>query len=190
MEVPMRQPPSPLEIMIAALPDAALRPLVLALLQNGAIANTPVEPVRAPRRARRPLTVIAGAKRRGGWPKGKPRGRGPGRPPKDPDAAAVDEKLLARRERAKLAARAKRAAAKAALAGNGQEQAKPEAKAPVTAAVFWRHAETLAPTKPWRIVARELGANEQLALDCHRNHTIPPGLTASAIERFLETSPS
>jgi hypothetical protein len=191
MEVAMRQPTNAiLESLIAALPDKALRPLILALLQNGASADTPVEPMRTPRHARRPRIVAARAKRRGGWPLGKK--RGPGRPRLDADTAAA--KLAARRDRNNELARARRAAARAARTGDtgsGADNGSAKAvSAEVTPARFWGHAEALAPTKPWRIVARELGVNEQLALDCHRNRSIPPALGASAIERFLETSPS
>jgi hypothetical protein len=198
----MRQPANAiLQALVDALPDEALRPLVLALLQNGASVSSPVEPAQAPRRTRTPRIVIAKAKRRGGWPKGKPRKRGPGRPRLDADSAAA--KREARREPNNLLARERRAVARAARTGassggNGAGKAaaapcisdvspSPEAgAAAVTPARFWDHAKALAPTKPWRAVARELGINEAVALDCHRNGSLPPGLSVAAITRFLE----
>jgi hypothetical protein len=83
----MRQPTSPLHALIAAVPDEALRELVLELLLNG--SSPSAHPVR---------------RRRRGWPKGKPRGRRPstraqdegstrahheGLPPKARAAAAI-----------------------------------------------------------------------------------------------------
>jgi hypothetical protein len=54
-----------------------------------------------------------------------------------------------------------------------------------SAQAFWRHAEALAPQQPWKIVARTLGVNEQLAVDCHRHRTLPPGIDDDALERFI-----
>jgi hypothetical protein len=188
----MRQPANtPLQTLVAALPDEALRPLVLALLQNGASAPA-AEPATPPRRAARPRLVAK--PRRGGWPKGKPRR---GRPPKVETAAALEAKLAARRERNNAAARAKRSAAKVEHAstsaqqtadqasnGNGVTQPKP------TAAMLWAHAATLSPKAPWKAVARELGTNEQQAVDCYRLRKFPPGVAADALALFLELSPS
>jgi hypothetical protein len=55
-----------------------------------------------------------------------------------------------------------------------------------TAQALWRRAEALQPKTPWRAVAHEFGTNEAQALDCYRAGTLPPGMTSSAIERFLE----
>jgi hypothetical protein len=46
--------------------------------------------------------------------------------------------------------------------------------------------ETLAPGKPWRAIVREFGTNEAVAVDAHRNKTVPPGIVDTAIKRFLE----
>jgi hypothetical protein len=61
----MRQPASPLDILLAAIPDEALRPLVLALVTNGSAA--PRAPLADP-----PPPPAA---KRAGWPKGRKRGR-------------------------------------------------------------------------------------------------------------------
>jgi hypothetical protein len=60
---------SPLEILVDALPDAALRAVIMALVQNvqngqsGAAAAPPPAPLA-------PAAPLAARKRRGGWPKG------------------------------------------------------------------------------------------------------------------------
>jgi hypothetical protein len=186
----MRRQPAPLHILINALPDEALRPLLLELLATGtsAIAESIPGPAR---RASRPRQA---AKRRhgGGWPKGKPR-RGPGRPPKVETAAEMEAKLAARRERNNAIARARRAAARPATAtdhgsdgagGNGAARPRP------TAAMLWAHAAALSPKTPWRAVARELGVNEAQALDSYRLHKVPPGITPDLLAHFLELSPA
>jgi hypothetical protein len=117
--------------------------------------------------------------------------RGPYRPRKA--GAAVDAKLAAKREKAKLWARRKRHAAREAKveaehgarngAGNGHERA---AKPAIGAAQLWEHAARLSPKTPWRAAAREFGTNEAQTLDAYRSNSLPPGITANAIERFLE----
>jgi hypothetical protein len=74
-----------------------------------------------------------------------------------------------------------RAAKRAAKNGNGKACA-----GGTEAEKFWRHAETLAPGKPWRAIVREFGTNEAVAVDAHRNKTVPPGIVDTAIKRFLE----
>jgi hypothetical protein len=140
---------SALVALVAALPDEALRPLLLELL-NGASASAG-EP--APAGALAPEV----RKRRRGWPKGKPRGRrpstraqdegstrahqmkngaaapsnrrgkpgrrGPGRPRKEIDPG-LDAKILAKRKREAQRQRDKRAAAKAKAADRGNAKPK------------------------------------------------------------------
>jgi hypothetical protein len=193
MRFPPATPPTKfLEALLAAVPDQALRPLVLELIRNGAGARSRLRSEAAASAAAPPPPQAA--KRRGGWPKGKSRKRGPGRPRLDADTAAA--KREARRLRINETARLRRAKRAAAAtrngdngAGNGNGSTKAVA-AEVTPAQFWGHASMLAPTKPWRFVALELGVNEQQSVDCHRNHAIPPGLTAAAIQRFLELAPA
>jgi hypothetical protein len=200
----MRQPatPSPLEILVAALPDAALRPLLIELLQNGA----------APKALPVPATPTP-AKRPGGWPAGKKRGR----PRK---AAAAAAALARQRERDAALKREKRAAAKttngddngtetttngADPRGRRREQrrerdrarhaAKAAAIGPAgavaaaaeaaSAKTLWQHAALLQPKAPWRAIVREFGINEAVALDAHRVHKLPPGITGDAVTRFM-----
>jgi hypothetical protein len=209
----MRQPAltSPLQALVAALPDDALRPLIVKLLQNDASMplTAPAEDQEpSPRRATRPRRTAK--PRRGRPPSGKRRGRP--RKTIDPDLDAkiiarrrreaaqtrgrprkvdrdVDPKLLARRERAKLQARAKRAAIKAAAEAeysNGASNGNGAPRPAITPVRLWQHAEVLMPKMPWRIVARELNVNEAQSLDAHRSRSLPPGVTVNAIERFLE----
>jgi hypothetical protein len=92
----MRQPATtPLQLVVDALPDAALRPLLLELLQNGATSAAPLAPDAA--EATTPPATPAPATRRG-WPRGKPRGR----------KAAAGETEFARTERLALKAAAQR----------------------------------------------------------------------------------
>lgn len=177
-------PTSPLHTLIAAVPDKALRPLVLELMRNGAAETAPAA-VDPPRRA---------TKRRRGWPKGKPRGRR-GRPRKA-KAAATERKLLARRKRAVLYQRARRAAAKRALAGGGRGPNPPSpgldgngtkgpgAKPEITPAQLWAHAEAMQPLAPWRAVARELDLNTAQMQSCYRHRSLPPNLSSGAVEKF------
>ena len=188
----MRQPSitssATLRTLVAALPDEALRPLILALL-----AGTPIVPATpiaesARRRDRAPVRRVRTTKpRRGGWPKGKPRKTIAA------VAADVEAKRLRRNEQARLWARRKRAQVKEAATktehGNGQAGTRSgngSAKPEITAARFWEHAKTLHGKRPWVAVARELGTNEAQALDAYRAGSLPPGMTANAIERFLE----
>jgi hypothetical protein len=140
----MRQPaPSPLQTLLAAVPDEALRPLVLALLNGAApAAANPGRRRWQPRqegdfRNGRPLAGDrrqGGApRRRAGWPKGKPRGprkaiakTGGIDPQQEENAslpgitsATAKEKRAARRQRQASSLRARRAAARQDKAGNG-----------------------------------------------------------------------
>jgi hypothetical protein len=210
----MRRPRKPatssaLHALVDALPDEALRPLLLELLRDvGMPAPTdPAEdPAPSPRRAyrRRPGSRPPGRKRRGG--PGRPRKtdtdsvaakiiarrrreerRGPGRPRKVETAATVEAKLAARRIRNNELARARRAAAKPTTATDHSNRAGNGTPKPaITPAQLWEHAARISPKTPWRAVARELGTNEAQALDAYRAGSLPPGMTANAIERFFE----
>ena len=197
----MRQPiasPTTLRAVVDALSDERLRSLIVALAHSNAAAATAPEPARP-------------ATKRANQPAGKRRGR----PRKASAATpvVVDPKLARRRAHAAAYQRAKRAAAaEAAVAGKPpaaaaakpaadepkRHYARPPGPAKRNAAAanghgadltpgqqFWRHAEALQPKMPWRIVARELGANEALALDCYRLGTLLPGITSSAVDRFM-----
>jgi hypothetical protein len=98
--------------LVAALPDAALRPLLLRLLlQDGAGANNPRE--------------TSDVSRRPGWPKGKPRGkRKPAsatarRSKEMATADAASARLAAQRRRDARLKRERRAAARQAKGANG-----------------------------------------------------------------------
>jgi hypothetical protein len=73
--------------------------------------------------------------------------------------------------------------------GNGKHELGGNGAAGTEAEKLWRHAESLAPGKPWRAIVREFGINEAVAVDCWRNKTVPPGIVhgaIGAIARFLE----
>jgi hypothetical protein len=155
----MRQPaiPSTLHTLIAALPDEALRPLVLALLQNGATT-----PAALPARAAQPVAK----KRPHGWPKGKLRG-----PRKAAGAANADQLVDAIARNTAATAEAKRAErlAKQKRPSSGEPNAPPRRARPAMAPAAptpkscgatpsssrpasrgGRSSESLEPTKPWR----------------------------------------
>jgi hypothetical protein len=182
----MRQPaidPAPaLRSLIAAIPDDRLRELVLEILT-------------APARVTKPPAIVA--KRFGGWPLGKKRGR-PRKTTTTKAAkarakrAAADAKTSAAkvngadgadpRERRRERDRARHAAKAAAIGPAGGAAAAAEA---ASAKTLWQHAEKLQPKAPWRAVVREFGINEAVALDAHRIHKLPPGIAADAVARFL-----
>src|SRR5207342_309055 len=95
LEDSMRFAATPLQILVAAIPNAALRPLLIELLQNGAMPTAPLAPDAAE-------TTTSPAARRG-WPRGKPRGRKAHR-----RKAAAGETEFARTERLALKAAAQR----------------------------------------------------------------------------------
>jgi hypothetical protein len=108
--------------------------------------------------------------------------------------ATVDPKLVARRKRAVVYQRRKRAAAKQALASssNGSTEAS-GTRSPASATPtqrFWSHAEALQPTAPYKAVANEFGLNPAQTKDCYRKAVLPPGMSSSAVERFLELAPA
>jgi hypothetical protein len=89
--------------------------------------------------------------------------------------------------------RKKRAAAKLALAGGGRGPNPdgngtkgPGAKPEITPAQLWAHAEAMQPLAPWRAVARELDLNTAQMQACYRHRSMPPALTSSMVEKFLE----
>jgi hypothetical protein len=113
---------SPLRVLIKALPDEALRPLLLALLENGTSSSLPLT---TPPATEEPPLRRAYRCRAGSRPPG--RRRGPGRPLKAD--AEMEAKQAARRARNAERAREKRAALKAERqangnGGNGREETK------------------------------------------------------------------
>jgi hypothetical protein len=114
----MRQP---LEVLLAAVPDHALRDLILALVKNGTMAVTN-EPAKAGSEASAgpvapPLPATAPpAKRK----PGRPRGRKPG---------PTEAELAERRARAATAARDKRARLRAEGAGKSNSAAARQGRA-------------------------------------------------------------
>jgi hypothetical protein len=167
----MRQPDiTALRTLIAAIPTDTLPAVMLALMLDGATTkalSTPATPMPA--------------KRRGGWPAGRKRGR----PSKAAAAALARQRLrdaAAKRER--RAAKIKVEGTNGHGAGNGNGHAT-AAQAP-TAEALWAHATLLQPKAPYRAIARETGVNLALSLDAQRTKTIPPGLGAEAAAKFLE----
>jgi hypothetical protein len=151
-----------------------------ATLLNGSGAGTlqSEPPAAAPQGA---------AKRRPGWPSGKKRGPRKTAIAGTDTEAPANSKLAARRKRENDLRRAKRAAARQGKGGNGGAggNGKP-GNGSAGAEALWKHAEALQPKTPWRAIAREFGTNEAQALDCYRSRCLPPGVVASAIERFLD----
>jgi hypothetical protein len=159
--------------LVAAIPTEALRGLLLSLILDGTGAGAPqAEP---PASALQPA-----AKRRCGWPKGRPRRPAIAKANVAVAAYETPDPKLAARHRHNASRRAKRAAEKQAKSGNGSAEPTPSARA------LWQHAETLQPKTPWRAVARALELNDAVCLDAYRSGHLPPGVAASAIERFLE----
>ena len=148
--------------LVAAIPIEALRGLLLSLILDGTGAGTPqAEP---PASALQPA-----AKRRCGWPKGRPRRPAIAKANVAVAAYETPDPKLAARHRHNASRRAKRAA-----------------EPTRSARALWQHAETLQPKTPWRAVARALELNDAVCLDAYRSGHLPPGVAASAIERFLE----
>jgi hypothetical protein len=172
--------------LIAAIPEQCLRDLCLQLAINSLAtppATSPVEP---------------GARRKGGWPRGRPRRTmTKSRRRETGPAKNVDPKLAERRKRyeAKRAAarRAARHDAKAAEAakvpqpttGNGNAE-----DTPITADAFWQRCEQIEPKAPWRVPMREFDVKNAVAQQAFRARTLPPRIGAMAISRFLELQAS
>jgi hypothetical protein len=192
--VSMRHPsaaPSPLQILIAALPPEVLRAALLAVLSgvtagDGEKAKAAPASRAAEAAAPAPAPLVPPA-RKPGWPKGRPR-RKTG-PDADAEKAAARTAQLARNAAARRAQRAAKRQGDIgkgnAGKGNGHGPNGGNGSAgPTPAERLWRHAAKLEPAKPWRAIAKEFGLNE---LDCYRRRgDIPPGLPPNAIERFLE----
>jgi hypothetical protein len=202
----MRQPATtPLQAIVAAIPDDRLRPLLIELLQNGALPKVAM-PAPAPKAAR-PAPKPAPAKRSPGRPRGRPSKAAVLARQRERDAALKREKRAAAAEAKKSNTaqtstakangangagsrelrrehdRARHAAKAAAIGPAGAAAAAAEA---AFAKTLWQHAEKLQPKAPWRAVVREFGINEAVALDAHRIHRLPPGITGAAVARFME----
>jgi hypothetical protein len=176
----MRQPTTtPLQAIVAAIPDDRLRPLLMELLQNGAApkalpAQTPATPMPT--------------KRRGGWPAGRKRGR-PSKTTTAKAAAALARQRLrdAEKKREKRAA-AQPAKPEATTKSNGNGGGNGTGAA-ITPAAIWEHAKKINPKSPWRAL-RDFEVNDQVALDAFRAKVLPPGFGAEAAAKFLEISVS
>jgi hypothetical protein len=194
----MRHPsaaPSVLPILLAAISDERLVALIVALARNGPSAGAAAaagddEPDAA---AAPSPSVPQPIKKQSGWPKGKRR-----------VAGSIDAVKLARLKRNadnRRAARARKASTgngtkpNGAGKSNGHDDAKGNGAGKLSAAgngaltpaaTLWRHAMTLQPKFPWRLLSRELGINEAQALDAYRRGELPPGLSDTAVTRFLE----
>jgi hypothetical protein len=131
---------TPLQILVAAIPNAALRPLLIELLQNGAMPAAPLAPDATE-------TTTAPAARRG-WPPGKPRGR------KTAAAGETAAERTARLARHAAAQRRrdgeKRRQKLSSASGNGNAGAGSAEPAETTLAdKLWQRATTLSPAAPW-----------------------------------------
>jgi hypothetical protein len=47
----------------------------------------------------------------------------------------------------------------------------------------------LQPTAPYKAVANEFGLNPAQTKDCYRKAVLPPGMSPTAVERFLDLAP-
>jgi hypothetical protein len=181
MEDPMRFAVTPLQILVAAIPNAALRPLLIELLQNGAMPAAPLAPDATE------TTTPAPATRRG-WPRGKPRGR------KTAAAGETAAERTARLARHAAAQRRrdseKRRQKLSSVGGNGNGGAGgAEPAETALAAKLWQRATTLSPAAPWKAVVQEFGVNSALALDHFRRRSLPP-VAHAAVTRFVEAAPA
>jgi hypothetical protein len=176
MEDSMRFAATPLQILVAAIPNAALRPLLIELLQNGALPTAPLAPDAA--------ETTTPATRRG-WPRGKPRGR------KTVAAGETAAERTARLARHAAAQRRrdseKRRQKLSSASGSGNGGAEPAETA--LAAKLWQRATTLSPAAPWKAVVQEFGVNSALALDHFRRRSLPP-VAHAAVTRFVEAAPA
>jgi hypothetical protein len=160
------------QALIAALPDACLRDLCVQLALNR-LTLTPPSPAEPK------------ARRKGGWPRGRPRGSAAKRHQRGTEGSSkgsVDPKLAARRKRYEAKRTAARQAPKAAEAAangsNGQDAA-------VTRQAFWQHAEKLESARPWLAVVREFGVKEAVAQQAYRSQSLPPRVGPMAVSKFL-----
>lgn len=185
-----------LRTLVRALPEDRLRELVVEMLIADLTPAPAARRTAPPAKAKTPAqpaasTAATPARGKVGWPKGRLRG-----PRKSSAALAATRR--AKHERDSERRRMKRAAAKgegappveAAKAGDthkpngkGGNGSSPDAKA--QAAALWRHAELLSPSAAWRALERSTGLNAAVVLDAFRTRSLPPGIDAAAIERFL-----
>lgn len=171
---PALDPAPALRLLIGAVPNDRLRDLMLELLLRGVPAGPSA--ILAPATAT--ATDPAPAKRRSGWPKGVP--RGPRKAKAENGAAAVEDYSAVRRRRyaeKRAAERASSGHAKGSGNGSGQEG--------ISGREFWDHARKLSPKEPWRSVVRELDISNGGAREALRTTTLPPGVAAAAVARFL-----
>jgi hypothetical protein len=162
-------PTHALRLLIAALPEAQLRELVLEIL----LGNLPAGAATAD---------PPGPKRRRGRPRGRPRG---------PRKAANRNGAATRRVASAASARRKRAEKRAAKQAVEQTAAEPESNSnvgveTVSAARFWSHAKSLNRERPWQAVMREFDVKEATARNCYDTQRLPPRVGPMAITRFLD----
>ena len=167
----MRQP---LQILVDAIPNAALRPLLIELLQNGAMPAPPPTPDAA--------ETTTPATRRRGWPRGKPRKTAAAGETAAERTARLARHAAAQRRRDSEKRRQKLSSA----SGNGNGGT---GSAAALAAKLWQRATTLSPSAPWKAVVQEFGVNSALALDHFRRRSLPP-VAHAAVTRFVETAPA
>jgi hypothetical protein len=177
MEDQMRFAATPLQILVAAIPNAALRPLLIELLQNGAMPAAPLAPDAAE------TTTPAPATRRRGWPRGKPRKTAAAGETAAERTARLARHAAAQRQRDSEKRRQKLSSA----SGSGNGGAEPAETA--LAAKLWQRATTLSPAAPWKAVVQEFGVNSALALDHFRRRSLPP-VAHAAVTRFVEAAPA
>ena len=152
-----------LRTLIAALPEDRLGALLLELLLGQLQATTADPPAPARRR-------------RGGWPRGNPRG---------PRKAAK----RTRRAAAAATARRRRAEKRATQQAAEQAAAEPEPNGnagleTISAAMFWGHAKALNRERPWVAVMREFDIKEPIARNCYGIQSLPPHVGPMAVSRF------
>jgi hypothetical protein len=152
-----------------------LRPLLIELLQNGAMPAAPLAPDAAE------TTTPAPARRRG-WPRGKPRKTAAAGETAAERTARLARHAAAQRRRDSEKRRQKRAAARPAPARTSAEPAET-----ALAAKLWQRATELSPSAPWKAVAQEFGVNSALALDHFRRRSMPP-VAPAAVTRFVEAA--
>jgi hypothetical protein len=195
MEDSMRQP---LQILVDAIPDAALRPLLLELLQNGATSaalSASADGHKLPEAAETTMpasTTLAPAKRGGrGWPRGKPRKTTAVGESEAERTARLARHAAAQRVRDTEKRRHKRAAAQLGLStgGNGVSS-RTEPAETALAAKLWARAAEVQPTAPWKAIVEEFGTNAAVAMNACRSRTMPPNVVAAAVTRFLEVPPA
>jgi hypothetical protein len=184
MEDPMRFAATPLQILVAAIPNAALRPLLIELLQNGAMPAAPLAPDAAG-------TTTPPATRRG-WPRGKPRKTAAAGETAAERTARLARHAAAQRQRDSEKRRQKLSSAQPGppASGNGKGgTGGAETAETALATKLWQRATELSPAAPWKAVVQEFGLNSALALDHFRRGSMPP-VAPAAVTRFVEAAPA